>query len=136
MIRRLPDIAIKECVGELRAACRLPIEPDALDVLIERLRPNFERILAHPDGARRWADHGQRMRNNGRHLGALADFYGDRAGVVDIAALMRAFQAVREDCTVRAEITPLAYEYCRELTPEDSTREEGSYRGVRVPEPA
>ena len=74
-MRRLPDIAIRECVGELRAACRLPIDQTALDVLIERLRPNFERILGHPDGARRWADHGQRMRNNGRHLGALADFY-------------------------------------------------------------
>lgn len=136
-MRRLPDIAIKECVGELRAACRLPIEPDALDALIERLRPNFERILAHPDGVRRWADHGQRMRDNGRHLGALADFYGNRAGVVDHDALMRAFQAIREDCTVRAQSTPLAYEYCRPPEAEDSSREdEDSVRhGVRVPEP-
>jgi len=67
-MRRLPDIAIRECVGELRAACRLPIDQEALGVLIERLRPNFERILAHPDGVKRWADHGQRMR---RFLGAL-----------------------------------------------------------------
>lgn len=136
-MRRLPDIAIKECVGELRAACRLPIEPDALDALIERLRPNFERILAHPDGVRRWADHGQRMRDNGRHLGALADFYGNRAGLVDRDALMRAFQAIREDCTVRAQSTPLAYEYCRPPEAEDSSREdEDSVRGgVRVPEP-
>src|SRR5258708_14332358 len=112
-MRRLPDIAIRECVGELRAACRLPIDPQALDVLIEQLRPNFERILGHADGVRRWADHGQRMRDNGRHLGALADFYGDRERVVGIEALTRAFQAVREDCTVRAERTPLAHAYCR-----------------------
>jgi hypothetical protein len=136
MMRRLPDIAIKECVGELRAACRLPIEQPALDMLVERLRPNFERILAHPDGVKRWADHGQRMRDNGRHLGALADFYGSRAGSVGIDVLTRAFQAIREDCTVRAESTPLAYEYCRPPVPEDSTRDDELVRtGVRVPEP-
>jgi len=107
-VRRLPEIAMKECVGELRAACRLPIDESALEKFLDPLRPNFERILAHPDGVKRWADHGQRMRNNGRHLGALADFFGDRAGIVGEDALMRAFQLVRQDCTVRAEATPLA----------------------------
>lgn len=136
MMRRLPDIAIKECVGELRAACRLPIDQAALDMLVERLRPNFERILAHPDGVKRWADHGQRMRDNGRHLGALADFYASRAGIVGVDAFARAFQAVREDCTVRAESTPLAYEYCRPPMPQDSTRDEESQQTrARVPEP-
>ena len=138
-MRRLPDIAIRECVGELRAACRLPIDQEALGVLIERLRPNFERILGHPDGVKRWADHGQRMRDNGRHLGALADFYGDRERLVGTEALTRAFQAVREDCTVRAESTPLAYEYCRktaeEPLPEDSVGSEQSQPARRVPEP-
>lgn len=132
MMRRLPDIAIRECVSEVRAACRLPIEQPALDMLVEQLRPNFERILAHPEGAKRWADHGQRMRDNGRHLGALADFYGSRAGSVGIEAITRAFQAVREDCTVRAESTPLAYEYCR---PTDATRDEPVHATSRVPEP-
>ena len=129
-MRRLPDIAIRECVTELRAACRLPIDGQALDVLIERLRPNFERILGHPDGPRRWADHGQRMRDNGRHLGALADFYGDRERMVGIEALTRAFQAVREDCTVRAESTPLAFEYCQAPgpIPEDSTTVDAAQR--------
>jgi len=122
-MRRLPDIAIRECVIELRAACRLPIDAQALDELIERLRPNFERILAHPDGPRRWADVGQRMRDNGRHIGALADFYGDRDRTVGADALNRAFQAVREDCTVRVESTPVAFEFCRpggDPVPEDS----------------
>ena len=122
-MRRLPDIAMRECLMELRAACRLPIDSQAIEVLAERLRPNFERILAHPDGPRRWADHGQRMRDNGRHLGALADFYGSRDRMVGIEALTRAFDAVREDCTVRAEATPLAFEYCRtpgDPQPEDS----------------
>ncbi len=79
-MKRLPEIAMKECVGELRAACRLPIDEAALEKMLDPLRHNFERILANPDGVKRWADHGQRMRNNGRHLGALADFFGDRAG--------------------------------------------------------
>jgi hypothetical protein len=140
MMRRLPDIAIRECFSELRAACRLPIDQQALDVLMERVRPNFERILGHPDGPRRWADHGQRMRDNGRHVGALADFYGSRDRLVGIDALNRAFQAVREDCTVRAETTTLAYEYCRppggEPEPEDSVRTEDAQAAhARMPEP-
>ena len=134
MMRRLPEIAIRECVGELRAACRLPIDQPALDMLIERLHHNFDRILAHPDGVKRWADHGQRMRDNARHLGALADFYGSRDGFVGPDALNRAFQAVREDCTVRAETTTLAFEYCRPPDPEGSERRETSTRD-RVPEP-
>lgn len=135
MMRRLPEIAVRECLGELRAACRLPIDPMALDTLVERLRHNFDRILAHPDGVKRWADHGQRMRDNARHLGALADFYGSRDRFVGPHALERAFQAVREDCTVRAESTPLAFEYCRPPDPEDSTEKTADVNAkVRVPE--
>jgi hypothetical protein len=103
---RLPDIAIKECIEELRAACRLPIEQSALDALVERLRPNFDRILGHPDGPSRWADHGQRMRDNGRYLGAFADFFGSRRGTAGTEALASAFQVVREACTVRVEDRP------------------------------
>jgi hypothetical protein len=138
-MRRLPELALKECFAELRAACRLPIDEQALTELMERVRPNFERILGHPDGPKRWADHGQRMRDNGRHVGALADFYGDRERMVGAEALTRAFQAVRKDCTVRAEVTPLAYEYCREPSepqPENSIRSDASLpAGVRTTEP-
>jgi hypothetical protein len=121
-MKRLPDIAIKECIEELRAACRLPIEESALDMLVERLRPNFDRILAHPDGPKRWADHGQRMRDNGRHLGAFADFFGRQGGSVGVEALTSAFQIVRDACTVRAEHTPLASdsEDCRSAQPHDA----------------
>src|SRR5437773_9241268 len=73
-MKRLPDIAIKECVRELRAACRLPIDQAALDLVVDWLRPNFELSLAHPEGGRRWADHGHRMRDNARYRGAFADF--------------------------------------------------------------
>lgn len=138
-MRRLPEIAIRECLGELRAACRLPIDDVALEALVERLRHNFERILAHDDGPRRWADHGQRMRDNARHLGALADFYGSRDGFVGIDAVERAFAAVREDCTVRAESTPLAFEYCTVPPPggggqpEDASTDD-VVAGARVPE--
>lgn len=139
MMRRLPDIALRECFGELRAACRLPIDEAALQALMERVRPNFERILGHPDGPRRWADHGHRMRDNGRYVGALADFYGSRDRMVGAEALSRAFQAVREDCTVRAEATPLAYEYCRPVPDEQPKEESGvtdeTLAKVRTPEP-
>jgi hypothetical protein len=135
-VKRLPDIALKECVAELRAACRLPIDEAALQKMLDPLRPNFERILGHPDGVKRWADHGQRMRNNGRHLGALADFFGDRAGVVGEDAIMRAFQLIREDCTVRAELTPLAYEYCRVLPVKEAREAEIPRAVAPVLEPA
>jgi hypothetical protein len=137
-MKRLPDIAIKECVGELRAACRLPIDQPALDLIVEWLRPNFERILAHPDGGRRWADHGHRMRDNARHLGAFADFFGSHTGAeaVGIEELKRAFQVVRADCTVRAERTPLAFEYCREVPIDAGLAEEFLQAGTREPEHA
>ena len=123
-MKRLPEIAIKECVGELRAACRLPIEQAALEAVVTWLRPNFESILAHPDGGKRWADHGQRMRDNARHLGALADFFGSPTGTVGIEELKHAFQMVQADCTVRAEQTPVAYEYCRGIPLDTKLAEE------------
>lgn len=137
LMRRLPEIAIQECLGELRAACRLPIDEMALDALVERLRHNFDRILNHPEGVRRWADHGRRMRDNARHLGALADFYGSRDGFVGPEAIDKAFLAVRQDCTVRAEVTPLAFEYCRPPEPElpQDTTTTDAVADVRVPEP-
>ena len=84
-MKRLPDIAMKECTAELRAACRLPVDERGLAQLQAWLRPNFERILAHPDGGKRWADHGQRMRDNARFIGAFADFFGSHAGAQLIA---------------------------------------------------
>ena len=124
-MKRLPDIAIKECLNELRAACRLPIDQAALDMVVSWLRPNFEQILAHPEGGRRWADHGQRMRDNARHLGAFADFFGSHTGSdrVGLEELKRALGVIKADCTVRAERTPLAYEYCRNLAADASAEE-------------
>jgi hypothetical protein len=136
-MKRMPDIAIRECVVELRAACRLPIEQPALDLIVEWLRPNFERILANPEGSRRWADHGHRMRDNARHLGAFADYFGSQTGlgVVGVEELKRAFQIIRADCTVRAERTPLAYEYCRPVPVDAGVAEEFVQAVTREPEP-
>jgi hypothetical protein len=102
---KMSQAAINECAVELRAACRRPIDPSALDTLLGWLRPNFERILDHPDGAARWSDHGQRMRDNGRHVGALADFFANHANVpvVTLDELTHAFEMVRAVCTVGAE---------------------------------
>jgi hypothetical protein len=136
-MKRLPDIAIKECVSELRAACRRPIDQPALDTVVEWLRPNFEQILGHPEGGRRWADHGQRMRDNARHLGAFADFFGCHTGAdrIGIDELTRAFQIIRADCTVRAERTPVAYEYCRNVPVDAAGAEEFLHTATRLPEP-
>src|SRR5262249_26042789 len=111
---RMSEIAIKECVGELRAACRRPIDQASLETVIGWLRPQFEKILDRLDGGKRWAEHGQRLRENSRHLGALAAFFANHAdaGTVGIDELTQAVKMVRADCTVRAERVPLAYEYC------------------------
>ena len=131
-MKRLPEIALKECISEFRAACRLPIDEHGVETVAGWLRPNFERILGHPDGGKRWADHGQRMRDNARHLGAFADFFGSHSGAeaVGVEELTRAFELVRADCTVRAERTPVAWEYCRE-TPAPDAREGRPLPNVR-----
>ena len=111
---RLPETALNECITELRAATRLPIDEAAIDMVMDWVRPNFERILGHPDGPKRWADHGQRMRDNGRHMGGFADFFASHSGTerIGVEEMKRAFQVIRADCTVRAERTPVAYEFC------------------------
>jgi hypothetical protein len=112
--RTVSETAIGECVGELRAACRRPIDAAALEMVVSWMRPNFERILDRVDGGKRWADHGQRVRDNSRHLGALADFFGSHAevDVVGVDELSAAVAMLRADCTTRAERTPVAWEYC------------------------
>jgi hypothetical protein len=113
-MRKLSDVAYDECVRELTAACRLPIDESALETVIGHLRFNFERHLDHPAGGKRWADHGQRVRNSARHLGAFADFFGNHVGatMVGLDELTSAFSVIRADCTIQASISPLAYEYC------------------------
>src|SRR6266699_2628566 len=77
---KVSEIAITECVLELRAACRRPIDPLALDTLLGWVRPDFERILDRTDGKTRWAQLGPRVRETGRHLGAFADFCASHGG--------------------------------------------------------
>lgn len=135
-MNKISETAINECVAELRAACRRPIDQDAIDTLVEWLRPNFERILDRLDGGKRWTDFGQRVRNNSRHLGALADFFGSHADVtaVGIDELTQAFTMVRADCTVRAERTPLALELCPDAPVDVSVAEEFLRAIAPVPE--
>jgi hypothetical protein len=106
--RKLSEIAIGQCLTELRAACRRPIEPLALVALASSLQANFERVLDDPDGRNRWAEHGHLMRDNGRHIGALADFLGHLANVeqIGVRQLTPAFQIVSAVCTVGIEQAP------------------------------
>jgi hypothetical protein len=101
----LSESAMQECVVELRAACRRPIDDAALAALLDSLRPNFQQILDRPEGRAHWTDHGRHMRDNGRYLGCLADFfsYQSDVDVVGTNELMRAFALVRDACRVGAE---------------------------------
>src|SRR5262245_22984074 len=132
---KMSEIAIRECVAELSAGSRRPIETAAVETVVEWLRPQFEKILDRLDGARRWAEHGERLRENSRHMGALADFFGSHAGVeiVGIDQLSSALKMVRADCTVRSERTPLAFQYCP-TAPVDATAAEIFLRSL-APEP-
>jgi hypothetical protein len=100
----MSEFAIQECVTELRAACRRPIDEAALETLLTYLRPNFREILDRPEGKAHWTDHGQQMRDNGRYLGALADFFGHQGDVaiVGTSQLMQAFTMVEAACRVGA----------------------------------
>lgn len=135
-MKRLSEIALNECIVELRAACRLPIEPVALETMMSWVRPQFAEILDHPDGRKRWADHGQQMRDNGRYIGAFADFFARHtdAARVGTEEIRRAFEMVKADCTVRGEQTPLNYIYCSR-TALDATPAEEFLRAItRSPE--
>jgi hypothetical protein len=113
-MKKMSEIAIEECVLELRAASRRPIDQSSLDTMLSWVRPDFERILDRTDGRKRWADMGPRVRETGRHLGAFADFFASHNGapVIALPELTHAITMVRADCTVRAERTPVAWEYC------------------------
>jgi len=127
------EIAIRECVAELRAASRRPIDPLALETIVGWMRPQFERILDRTDGGKRWAEHGPRLRENSRHLGALADFFachGD-AAEVSIDELTAAVKMVRADCTLRSERIPLAFQYCPKA-PVDATAAEAFLRTLNL----
>jgi hypothetical protein len=111
---KMSETAINEITLELRAACRHTIHEPALDMMFSWVRPEFERILDRLDGKKRWADVGPRVREAGRHLGAFADFFASHAGapVVGLDQLTQAMAMMRADCTVRAERTPVAWEFC------------------------
>jgi hypothetical protein len=100
----ISEFAINECVAELRAACRRPIDEPALQRLLDALRPNFRQILDRPEGKAHWTDHGQHMRDNGRYLGAFADFfsYQTDVDVVGDTQLIQAFAMVEAACRVGA----------------------------------
>lgn len=135
-MKKLSEVALKECIVELRAACRLPIDPLALETMMSWVRPQFVEVLDHADGRKRWADHGQQMRDNGRYIGAFADFFAKHtdASVVGIDEIRRAFEMVKADCDVRSERTALAYSYCPN-TPVNSKPAEEFLRAVApVPE--
>lgn len=117
-MKKLSEIALKECIVELRAACRLSIDPQALETMMSWVRPQFVQILDHHDGGRRWADHGQQMRDNGRYLGTFADFFArhTKTATVGIDEITRAFEILKADCTVRGERTAFSYFYCSGTT--------------------
>jgi hypothetical protein len=106
----MSEFAMNECVAELRAACRRPINEPALERLLEALRPNFRQILDRPEGKAHWTDHGQHMRDNGRYLGALADFFSYQTDVdiVGDTQLIQAFAMVEAACRVGAPAAPEA----------------------------
>jgi hypothetical protein len=125
-MKKLSEVALKECIVELRAACRLPIDPVALETMMSWVRPQFVQILDHPDGGKRWAAHGPQLRDNGRYLGTFADFFArhTEAATVGIDEITRAFEMLKADCTVRAEHRPLAFIYCPPVAGNSRSAEE------------
>jgi hypothetical protein len=132
----MSERAINECVAELKAASRRPVEEDALDTMLGWMRPQFQKLLDRVDGEKRWASHAENVRESGRHIGALADFFAhhfgsDKVGTEELTA---AVKLVRADCTVRAERVPLAYQYCTRAPVNSRSSEEFLRALAPVPE--
>src|SRR5262245_41525585 len=96
---KMSDVAIRECVAELCAAARRPIDPAVVDTVVGWRRPQFEKILDRLDGPKRWVEHGERLRENSRHFGSLADFFACHAdaAVIGIEELSHAMKLIRAD---------------------------------------
>lgn len=125
-MKKLSEKALNECVAEIRAACRLPIDAQALETMLSWVRPQFVQILDNADGGKRWADHGQQMRDNGRYLGTFADFFArhTESQTVGIDEITRAFEMLKADCTVRGERTAFNYHYCSRTNLDVTSAEE------------
>src|SRR3981081_3467759 len=100
---KMSELAINECVLELRAACRRPVDQPALDTIAGWVRADFERILDRLDGKNpredgRAAEVGRLLAPSGVFLGSHAD-----SPVIGIHELTEAVTMARADCTVRAE---------------------------------
>ena len=100
MDKKLSQSAIEECLRELRAACRMPIDDAAIDAADRLMRPQFEKLLDNAKGAQQWAVDGPLMRDNGRFVGTFAEFFANRQSKSSVGAgeLMAAIQIVRAQC--------------------------------------
>jgi hypothetical protein len=119
---KLSEQAIGECVRELKAACRLPIKNNALLDIISLVRQNFEEQLDDPaEGPRRWVRDGPKLRDNGRFMGALAEFFTNREGKTDVGfgELLAALLIVQVKCSAGTD----ELRYCQNAAPDyDATR--------------
>jgi hypothetical protein len=133
---KMSEVAINECILEIRAACRRPIDEAALETMFSWMRSEFERILDRVDGKKRWADLGPRLRETGRFLGGFADFFASHtdAAAVGLEQLTQAITLVRADCTVRAERIPVAFEFCPKVPVDVRATQEFLRNVAPVPE--
>ena len=100
----LSEQASLECRQEILAACRLTIEPKALDDFMDLFKSNFESLCDNPvTGYEYWARLGGNMRANGRYIGSFAEYLAKNKDnqLVEWFELIVALEMVRLTCDDR-----------------------------------
>jgi len=97
----------------------LPFQPQAVERLLALVRPDFQRMLDDGDGVppeqqkgpRRWVADGPKLRDNGRFVGTLAEFFANREQKdhVGFGELFVALLIVQVECSAGAG----ELEYCK-----------------------
>lgn len=97
----LAEQAREECRREIESACRVDLDPAVLAEFLDLFSGNFRRLCTdNGDGHKYWAKVGQLMRDNGRYIGTLAEFFAKnrRPKQVQVGDLYKALAIVRAEC--------------------------------------
>jgi len=100
--KNLSELALDLCKEWIRAGVtRVPLNEKDLDRFTAQFLPDFVKLLDGPRGAAVWRRDGQFVRQLGRYIGTIAEFYAVASGTLEpvrMEHLRRALAVIRPEC--------------------------------------